>query len=38
MLTWAAAFLIRPRARMKGRGNRSGLIWKFRRARSVWAP
>ena len=31
MFTWAAAFLIRPMARMNARGNRSGLIWKFRR-------
>ena len=38
MLTWAAAFLIRPRARMNPRGNRSGLIWKFSAARWVWAP
>ena len=29
MLTWAAAFLIRPIARMNARGKRSGLIWKF---------
>ena len=38
MLTWAAAFLIRPIARMKARGNRSGLISKFSSARRVWAP
>ena len=38
MLTCAAAFLIRPRARMNGRGNRSGLIWKFRRARRRLGP
>ena len=38
MLTCAAAFLIRPMARMNGAGNRSGLIWKFSSARRVWAP
>ena len=38
MLTCAAAFLISPIARRNGRGNRSGLIWKFSTARCVWAP
>ena len=38
MLTWAADFLIRPIARMNARGNRSGLIWKFRSAALASAP
>ena len=38
MLTCAAAFLIRPIARMNERGNRSGLIWKFRPRRRGLGP
>ena len=38
MLTWAAAFLINPMARMRALGARSGLISKFSSARRVWAP